>query len=74
MCAAVKANALPAKFIAQLAHIRHPTKLSALIHAETVPASAGNIAALERIAEVVGFDRNQIFIDGTSERTAAGGD
>lgn len=42
----------------------HHSKFSRLINTESIPASPTNIQELERIADVVGFDRSQLFLDG----------
>lgn len=46
------------------AGLTHATSLSALVGADSVPDTPTNIARLERIADVVGFDRSQLFLDG----------
>ena len=42
----------------------HQSQFSAFINSALIPNSAKNIARLYRIADAVGFDRAQLFLDG----------
>ena len=44
--------------------IRHFSKFSTLTNASSVPDTRENITTMERIADAIGFDRSQIFMDG----------
>lgn len=59
---AVRASGRPGWVLATLAGT-HATALSALICAESVIDTPVNIERLQRIADVVGFDRGQLFLD-----------
>jgi len=53
--------------IAMRAGIRHDSLVSTLIHSLVVAATPRTLDALERIADVVRFDRSQLFIDDEPE-------
>lgn len=59
----VRASGQPGWRIALIVGIQHHAKFSALINADSVPATPANIERLERIADVVGFDRATLFLD-----------
>lgn len=61
--AAVRASGQPGWLLADLAGLTHQTVFSALVCAESVPDTPTNIGRLERIADVVGFDRAALFLD-----------
>ena len=44
-----------------LAGVTHPSRLSYLINADAVPATAINMHQLRRIAEVVGLPESELF-------------
>jgi hypothetical protein len=46
------------------AGFRHANAFSMLVCAEEVPDTPTNVGRLLRIADVVGFDRAQLFLDG----------
>jgi len=48
----------------RLTGFNHPPQFSSLINAEFIPATRLNIERLYRIADVVGFDRAQLFLGG----------
>ena len=50
--------------IALAAGFRHYPKFSALVNAETIPATTTNIDRLYRICDAIGFDRSRLFLDG----------
>ena len=60
---AVRASGRPGWLLATAAGLTHQTVLSALICAESVPDTPKNIERLHRIADVVGFDKSQLFLD-----------
>lgn len=62
--AAVRACGRPGWLLAVAAGLTHQTVLSSLVCAESVPDTPTNIGRLQRIADVVGFDRGQLFLDG----------
>jgi len=61
--AAVRASSRPAYQLAVLAGLTHGTVLSALIRAEDVPDTPLTRERLQRIADLVGFDKAQLFLD-----------
>lgn len=61
---AVRASGHPGWKIALLAGLTHQTVLTRLTTAESVIASPLTVERLERIADVVGFDKALIFLDG----------
>jgi hypothetical protein len=61
---AVRYCGRPGWLVGVEAGLTHQTVLSNLIRADTVPDSPLQIQRLQRIAEVVGFDREQLFVDG----------
>jgi hypothetical protein len=61
---AVRASGTPGWKLAILAGLTHQTVLSSLVCAESIPDTVTNIERLQRIADVVGFDRGQLFLDG----------
>lgn len=54
----------PAYLLAMRAGFRHANAFSMLVCAEEVPDTPTNVGRLLRIADVVGFDRAQLFLDG----------
>jgi hypothetical protein len=61
---AVRGCGIPSFQIAINAGIAHQTAFSKLILAESVPDTELQVNRLERIAEIVGFDRDQLFVGG----------
>ena len=59
----VYATGRPLWQMAYEAGFLYPSRFSMLIHAEEVPDTEFNVECLERIADVVGFDRSQLFLD-----------
>ena len=53
----------PFWLLAIRAGFNHTSRLSFLINAASVPKTDCNIAALRRVAEVVGFPAEQLFLD-----------
>jgi len=62
--ATVRACGKPGFVLAIRSGFAHHSKFSFLINAESVPASAINIERLERIADIVGFPKSRLFVDG----------
>lgn len=60
---AVRASGTPGWLLAIEAGLTHQTVLCALVRAESVPDTPTNIDRLYAIADVVGFDRAQLFLD-----------
>lgn len=50
--------------LATAAGLTHETVFSTLVCATSVPDTPTNIERLQRIADIVGFDRGQLFLDG----------
>lgn len=61
---AVRATGRELWLLALAADILQPFTLSTLVNAEAVPDTRYNRERLERIADVVGFDKTQLFLDG----------
>jgi hypothetical protein len=61
---AVKATGQRCYQLTVLAGLRHQSKFSALVNAESVPDTKANVAPLERIADVIGFDKSKLFVEG----------
>jgi hypothetical protein len=61
---AVRTSGFPIYRITTIVGATHPALISRLIGSDSVPASDINIERLERIAEIVGYDKAQIFLDG----------
>ena len=61
--AAVRASGRPGYLIALEAGLTHQPVLSALVCAESVPDTPTNIERLQRIADVVRFPREDLFLD-----------
>jgi hypothetical protein len=61
---AVRSFGQPGRRIAYEAGLNYRSELSKLICAETVPDTPLQVSRLERIAEVIGFDRNRLFVGG----------
>lgn len=64
---ACRASGLPLWRLAIVAGITHQSRLSALICAETVPATRNNIAHLHRIADAIGFPKPKLFLQDETE-------
>jgi len=60
---AVRSYGVPGWQVAHMAGLNHQTILSSLIRSNEVPNTAINIERLERIAAVVGFPREDLFLD-----------
>jgi len=60
--AACRASGHPMWVLAIAAGFKHPARLSQLICAETVPATATTKEQLHRIADRVGFPVSQLFL------------
>lgn len=60
---AVRTDRRPGWLLAIAAGLTHQTVLSSLVCAESVPDTPTNIERLRRIADVVGFDRDALFLD-----------
>lgn len=61
--AAVRSSGRLGVELAVQAGIRHHSKFSYLINAPVLPATAENIKLLEKIADVVRFPREHLFLD-----------
>ena len=61
---AVRNSGLTGRRITYEAGLNFRSELSKLICAESVSDTPLQIKRLERIAEVIGFDRDQLFVDG----------
>jgi len=59
-----RASGRPSWLLAVQLGLTHPTVLSGLVCADSVPDTPINIERLERIADAIGFDRSQLFLDG----------
>jgi hypothetical protein len=59
----VRASGRPAWAIAEAAGFRHYPKFSALVNAETIPATQVTLARLYAIADCVGLDRALLFVE-----------
>jgi hypothetical protein len=59
----VRASGTPIWLLTISARMTHATVLSKLICAESVADTPTNVERLYRIADVVGFDRSQLFLD-----------
>lgn len=66
---AVKDGPLPVWELAALSGVRHQARLSMLLHSETVPISAR--PELERVARLVNFPVDQIFLADEEDRVGA---
>jgi hypothetical protein len=62
----VRATRRPVWRLAYDAGFVHVSKFSALLNADDVPDSPANVQKLERIADVIGFPRERLFLDGDS--------
>ncbi len=61
--AAVHASGVPAWQIVIDTGIIHHSKFSALVNAESVANTTSNVARLYAIADAIGFDRAQLFLE-----------
>jgi hypothetical protein len=61
---AVRSFGQPGRRIAYEAGLNYRSELSKLICATSVPDTPLQIERLERVAMIVGFDRDQLFVEG----------
>lgn len=61
---AYRASGRPAWLLAALAGMTHGAAFSHLINKDSVTDTPLNIERLHRVADVLGFDREQLFLDG----------
>lgn len=57
--------------LAATAGFPHQSTFSTLIRSEVVPATALNVERLQRVADALGFPRDQIFLTDTVEEAVA---
>jgi hypothetical protein len=62
--AVVRSTGKPGWLLTLAAGLKQQSKFSLLINAGDIVDTPDNIRCLERIADVVGFDRAELFLDG----------
>ena len=60
----VRRSGKPQRVLAIVAGYTHPNALYTALHAHRVRATAQAVARLERVADAVGFPKDELFLDG----------